>query len=135
MPHLTNSQKCAAKFREIWNRKLRQKEVTYIIYLNDKREPLFHAEICAGRYKDCPFDVREAVQYALNIHSDYIIIAHNHTSGEAEPSEQDILFTKELKGLLAKLEIILVDHIILTANDYYSFSDNNWFEDNGKRSA
>lgn len=135
MPHLTNSQKCAAKFREIWNRKLRQKEVTYIIYLNDKREPLFHAEICAGRYKDCPFDVREAVQYALNIHSDYIIIAHNHTSGEAEPSELDISFTIELKCWLTKLDIVLVDHLILTPNDYYSFSDHGFFDETGQKSA
>lgn len=135
MPHLTNSQKCAAKFREIWNGKLRQKEVTYIIYLNDKREVLFYAEICAGRYKDCPFDKREAIQYALNIHSDYIIIAHNHTSGDAEPSERDIASTIELKSLLGKLDIVLVDHIILTANDYYSFKDHGFFDETGQNSA
>jgi DNA repair protein RadC len=135
MPHLTNSQKCVDRFREILNGKLRQNEVTYIIYLNDKREPLFHAEICAGRYKDCPFDKREAIQYALNIHSDYIIIAHNHTSGEAEPSEQDISFTIGFKALLAELYIVLVDHLILTPNDYYSFSDHGFFDETGQKSA
>jgi len=123
MLQLTNSQKCADKFRDIWNNKLRSKEVTNIIYLNDKRQCLFYAEICAGRYKDCLFDIREAVQYALSIHSDYVILAHNHTSGISEPSEQDILFTKELQTLFFRLDIVLVDHIILTPNDYFSFSD------------
>lgn len=128
-----NSEKCAERFREIWDRKLRYKEVAYVIYLNAKKQEVFHTELCGGRYRDCPFDIREAIQYAFNIHSDYVIIAHNHTSGDPEPSEQDICFTTGLKNILAKLDIILVDHIILTPNEYYSFSDHLWLEE--KQSA
>lgn len=129
MQPLNTSQKCAAKFREIWNDKLKYKEVTYIMYLNDKRQLMFHAELCTGRYRDCQFDIREAIRYALNNNTDHIVIGHNHTSGIAEPSDQDILFTKKLKEWLLTLEITLVDHIILTPNDYYSFTDNGWLDD------
>jgi DNA repair protein RadC len=128
MQPLTNSQLCADRFREIWNPKLKSKEGSFIIYMNHKRQQVFHAELCTGTYKNCQFDIREAIQYALTIHSDYIIIGHNHTGGSPEPSQQDIEFTMSLKEWLVPLHIVLVDHIILTGNDYYSFADNNMLD-------
>lgn len=122
---LNNSERCADKFREIWDTKLRYKEVTYVLYLDQKKHHLFHAELCAGRHSRTDFDLREAIQYAFNVHSDHIVIAHNHPSLLVEPSEQDIAYIRELKIILAALEIVLVDNIILTANEYYSFVDHN----------
>lgn len=51
------------------------------------------------------------------------IIAHNHPSGNLRPSEADITMTKKIAKGLAFLEIKLNDHIIITEDAYYSFSD------------
>jgi DNA repair protein RadC len=53
-----------------------------------------------------------------------MIIAHNHPSGNKTPSEADRRMTKKLKEACALLEISILDHVICTADEYYSFADN-----------
>ena len=50
-------------------------------------------------------------------------MVHNHPSGNAEPSPQDTAMTKKTKKALGLLDIALLDHIILTEDNYYSFAD------------
>jgi DNA repair protein RadC len=53
------------------------------------------------------------------------MVAHNHPSGTLKPSEADIKITARLKGVLDLLECKLIDHVILTKESYYSFSEND----------
>lgn len=52
-----------------------------------------------------------------------IVIAHNHPSGRHEPSEADIVLTDKLRRAATSLDIRLADHLIVTANGYYSFAE------------
>lgn len=63
---------------------------------------------------------------ALASLSSAIVLAHNHPSGQCEPSEQDILLTRKLVQAGKLLDIVVLDHIILCGPDsYYSFADNS----------
>jgi DNA repair protein RadC len=52
-----------------------------------------------------------------------IILAHNHPSGNLQPSQQDISLTKKIKEVSLYLDIILQDHIIIGDQAYFSFAD------------
>ena len=53
----------------------------------------------------------------------FIVLAHNHPSGNLKPSQADILLTNKLKEAGKYLDIDVIDHIILTEEAYYSFAD------------
>lgn len=95
----------------------------YAFYLNDKYQIIYHRLLNIGNHKETNFDSRTATECALFIHSNNIIIAHNHPSGIVTPSQKDIEVTKRLVAFYSVLDINLVDHIILTADDYFSFRD------------
>ncbi len=52
-----------------------------------------------------------------------IFIAHNHPSGNPQPSENDYLFTEKIKQAGELLGIELLDHLVVTSNSYYSFRE------------
>ena len=66
-------------------------------------------------------DVLGAV--ALKCYASNIIIAHNHPSGNLFPSESDKIITSKIKKASHLLDIKLIDHLIITKNGYYSFSE------------
>ena len=53
-----------------------------------------------------------------------VIIAHNHPSGNPKPSDKDLSITKKLKDAANLFDIALLDHLIITDNECYSFADN-----------
>ncbi|MCQ2965505.1 MAG: DNA repair protein RadC [Alphaproteobacteria bacterium] len=61
---------------------------------------------------------------ALNIGAVHAVIAHNHPSGEIQPSQPDKELTKKLKNIFQSLSINLIDHIIISSADFYSFKLN-----------
>jgi len=64
------------------------------------------------------------LQYALNGNASWIILAHNHPSGNLKASEVDLSITKKIKDSAALMEIAVLDHIIITHDsDYYSLAD------------
>ena len=68
---------------------------------------------------------RKIVEEGLKLKATSLILAHNHPSGVAEPSEHDIAITKEIENALKLVDISLQEHIILADNNYYSFKRNN----------
>lgn len=60
---------------------------------------------------------------ALEHQAAYIILAHNHPSGNLKPSAEDIKLTKKLVEAGKLLDLLVVDHLILTDHSYYSFCD------------
>ena len=54
---------------------------------------------------------------ALASRAEEIIVAHNHPSGDPTPSKADVAATKELKDLASRLGVVLIDHIIIGADD------------------
>jgi DNA repair protein RadC len=70
---------------------------------------------------------RETFESAIRRHAAQIIVAHNHPSGDCEPSEDDIRITKRLYEAGKIMGIELIDHIIVTKENYCSLKDKNFF--------
>lgn len=68
-------------------------------------------------------DPRLILSVALKIAATSIVISHNHPSGFIKPSQADIQLTEKIKNAGELLDIQLVDHLILTQEEYYSFAD------------
>jgi DNA repair protein RadC len=81
-------------------------------------EPLFHGTIDAVSVYP-----RRILQRALELNSAAIIVAHNHPSGNTEPSQNDKNITVLLKDWLPRMDIRLVDHFIIGEGEPYSFAE------------
>jgi DNA repair protein RadC len=70
-------------------------------------------------------DVKIVLQAAIKANASGLIVAHNHPSGNLNPSESDTKITLKIREAGNIMDIQLLDHIIVTAdNEYYSFADN-----------
>lgn len=68
-------------------------------------------------------DPRLILAAALKSLATGIILAHNHPSGNIQPSRQDIELTQKIKSAAFFHDILILDHIIVTPDEYYSFAD------------
>jgi len=66
---------------------------------------------------------KSIISYALKERAQALIIAHNHPSGEAYPSREDITETQKLSKISKELDICFLDHLIVTRDSYFSFKE------------
>lgn len=85
--------------------------------------PVGAFEVASGCATFCAADIPSIARNALLTGATGIVIAHNHPSGNAEPSRDDIAFTKSVAQGMKLLGLELLDHIIVTANSWYSFKE------------
>ena len=104
--------------------RMEYQEVFAAIYIDYGNNILCHQIIGIGAIAGAIADIRIIVSTALKTLSTYIILCHNHPSGNLKPSDADINLTKQIKKAAQLFEIQVVDHIILTKESYYSFADN-----------
>lgn len=69
---------------------------------------------------------REVVKAGLKHNAAAVILAHNHPSGEAEPSDADRQITARLKQALELVDIRLLDHLVVGGMDIVSFAERGW---------
>ena len=99
-------------------------ESFYILLLNRANNTVGYAKISQGGIVGTVVDVTIIAKYAVDSLSTSVIIAHNHPSGNTNPSNQDRELTNKIKNALALFGISLLDHLILTESDgFYSFAD------------
>jgi DNA repair protein RadC len=98
-------------------------EHSYAIFLNKKNEVIDHSIVAIGGLDSVIMDMRIVFQKALLINATMIIMAHNHPSGNATPSEVDKKITIRMSQAGEILNIKVVDHIIVTHNQCYSFTN------------
>lgn len=99
------------------------KEYFKVLFLNQASQVLGYTLISEGGITETTVDVRLILQAALLTNSVYLILAHNHPSGNLKPSKLDIELTKQIKEAAKLMRINVLDHIILTSDKYYSFAD------------
>lgn len=96
-------------------------ELFHVLYL-DRKNRLIHDEtISHGTVDHCPVYPREVLLKALYHNASALIIAHNHPSGDPNPSRSDLTMTKTLQRVLGTLDIVLHDHVIIGHDTEYSF--------------
>lgn len=71
----------------------------------------------------CPVDPKLVFATALKARASNIIMAHNHPSGNLKPSNEDVKMTRKFKEAGDLLDISVLDHLILTSRNYFSFAD------------
>lgn len=98
-------------------------ECFYILLLNNSLKVQGYAKISQGGISQTTADTRLIAKYAIDSLASNVVLAHNHPSGNTSPSGQDKRLTDNIVKALDLLEIKVIDHIILTDNDYYSFRD------------
>ena len=91
------------------------------LYLNGAHQVVSYSVISTGNAVSCPVHCREVFQAAIMSGAVAIIAAHNHPSDVCEPSEQDRQITKRLKDAGDLLGIKLLDHLVVTETNFYSF--------------
>lgn len=122
---ITSSAEAYALLKNNWNGDhLELLEEVKILYLNQSNMVLGIYNHSKGGINQSIVDVRHIFSIALLCNSTGLIIAHNHPSGNLKPSKDDLDITKRIKEIGKLHTIQLLDHLIITKDSYYSFSDN-----------
>lgn len=100
-------------------------EECHLLMLNQAHHVMGTKLISRGGLTGTTVDVREVLRYALINRSPVIALAHNHPSGSLSPSSQDDDLTRRLSTACQQVGVRLLDHLIITDTDYYSYAENN----------
>lgn len=95
-------------------------EVFYVMALDTKNRIIALHEAFRGTVNACLVSPRDVMQIALLHNANAIILAHNHPSGEPNPSSEDVNITNKIRQACQVMQVDLIDHIILGTNGRYS---------------
>ncbi len=124
LPKISHSEDAYQILMNHWNKEtLEYIEEFKIILLNRANKVLGLSLISKGGVSGTFVDPKVVFSAALIANASAIILAHNHPSGNLKPSESDIKLTQKLKEGSNILDIIILDHMIVTSEGYYSFAD------------
>ena len=98
----------------------KRNETVFLLSLDAKLKLLSCREVGEGSVNYASVPIRRCVEMALEDGATSVILAHNHPSGLAVPSNDDIATTRRLAMALSAVEIQLVDHIVVADDDYVS---------------
>lgn len=98
----------------------RTRETVFLLCLDAKCKVLCCKEIGEGSVNTASISVRKVVETALAANATTVVLAHNHPSGIAVPSNEDIQTTQRIAAALSAVEIHLADHIVVADGDYVS---------------
>jgi DNA repair protein RadC len=121
---ITSSKASADYINQFYFEDLGIYESFFILLLDQSNHTTGYAKISQGGIAGTVVDPIIVAKYAIDSLAKAVILAHNHPSGNLNPSEADRNITEKIKKGLALFDITVLDHIILTEDDYYSFADN-----------
>jgi DNA repair protein RadC len=99
----------------------KKQEEFYVLYLDNKKKYLAHKLLFVGSINYSVVHPRDVFREAYLLSASYLICIHNHPSGDATPSQEDITITSKLKEISYIHSIPLIDHIVIGRDCYYSF--------------
>ncbi|MDG1775539.1 MAG: DNA repair protein RadC [Flavobacteriaceae bacterium] len=98
-------------------------EEFWVLYLDNAHVVLERSLLGKGGFTATVVDIRLVLQQALKWGATAMIVAHNHPTGNLTPSAADKTLTLKLKDAAKLLDMVLLDHIIVGKNEYFSFAD------------
>lgn len=106
-------------------RELRTKSSEHLLalYLNARYELIEKHTVSIGSLSKNIIEPRDIFRHTVILPSPFLLLIHNHPSGDVSPSDDDILFTKRLIKAGKLLGCSIVDHIIVSSKDYFSFRE------------
>ncbi|HEV7330452.1 MAG TPA: JAB domain-containing protein [Flavisolibacter sp.] len=110
--------------KELWEEgKMDLVEQFKVLFPNRANRVLCLFNVSSGGITGTVADPRLIYTAALKVNAVSLILSHNHPSGALKPSRQDKELTQKIKGAGAFLDIKVLDHLILSSEEYYSFAD------------
>ncbi|AXN32088.1 RadC family protein [Vibrio coralliilyticus] len=104
----------------------RQREAFYILFLDNQHRVIKDEVMFEGTIDAASVYPREVVKRALEHNAAALILAHNHPSGVAEPSQADRRITQRISDALALVDIRILDHFVVGDGDVISFAERGW---------
>lgn len=98
-------------------------EEVYLLGLDAKCKVLGCVKLSTGSVNSAGLSIRKVVECALNMKASSVVLAHNHTSGIAVPSQEDIRTTKSISHALDLVGVYLADHVVVADEDYVSMAE------------
>ena len=100
-------------------------EEFWILHLNNSNKIIKKYRLSKGGISSTLVDVRLLLKSAIISGATSIILVHNHPSGNIKPSQEDINITSKIKIACEKLDLKVLDHVIISEKTYFSFADEN----------
>ena len=101
----------------------RKNETVFLLSLDAKLKVLSCRQVGEGSINYASVPIRRVVEMAIEDGASTVVLAHNHPSGVAVPSADDIQTTRRLAAALSTIDIKLIDHIVVAENDYVSMAE------------
>ena len=101
-------------------------ECIYLLALDSKCKAIDCTKLATGSVNCTALNIRAAVEYALRVKATSIVMAHNHTSGLATPSQEDLSTTRKLAHALSVVGVLLADHVIVAEGDSVSLLESGY---------
>ncbi len=109
--------------KEVEDVRKKTREYLIALYLNARHELIKKQTISIGNLNQNLIEPKDVFSEALSLPSAFIILVHNHPSDDPAPSKNDKIFTKKLAAAGELLGINIIDHIIVSKKDYFSFKE------------
>lgn len=103
-----------------------EREVFMVLYLDNQHRLLESETLFAGSVNHVQVHPREVVKSALRFNAAAVVLAHNHPSGDPEPSQCDRNITGRLKEALALVDVNTLDHLVIGSDGIVSFAERGW---------
>lgn len=107
----------------------KEQEHLMAIYLNYQNQIVDERVIAIGTKNRSLASPSDILRYAVRCNASSIIVAHNHPSGSVAPSGNDRDFTRDLMECCKLFEIVLLDHVVVGRDNYYSFREKDYLFD------
>lgn len=98
-------------------------EMFSALYMNTQDRLIAFKELFRGTTAQTTVYPREVLKEALKLNASFVILAHNHPSGDAEPSRADKDLTERLQAALAMINVTILDHLVITGDAIVSFAE------------
>lgn len=106
----------------------RRNETVFLLCLDAKCKLLCCKEIAEGSVNSASISPRRVVEMALGVNATSVVLAHNHPSGLAVPSGEDVRTTHRIAAALQTVEIVLADHVIVADGDSVSMVQSGYYD-------
>ncbi len=105
----------------------RSNELVVLLCLDAKCKVLCCQELVEGSVNCASVSVRRVVEAALGVNATTVVLAHNHPSGIALPSAEDVATTRRIAAALAAVDVALADHVVVADGDYISMVQSGYY--------
>lgn len=104
----------------------RTTEAVCLMLLDGQARLLYTDILSEGSISAVPVYIRRLLQLCIRYDAQHVLLAHNHPSGNAAASQNDIVATRQVEMALESIDATLNDHIIFAGDDYHSFAKSGW---------